>query len=86
MSQYIEELELIAGKTGELGDRIARIEAEIGAQTKTIESAGAVLQAAIKGLDALGSHALAAQVEKLTQQVTRMETEIAELKNPHWTT
>ena len=51
-SHNFDELELVAEKAGELNDRVGKIESELGAQTKTLESAALVLDAAIKGLGA----------------------------------
>lgn len=87
---HFEELELIAEKAGELNDRVGKIENELGAQTKTLESAALVLDAAIKGLGALKSSVLenslaSVQLElnektaHLAREVTRFEAAVAEI-------
>jgi DNA anti-recombination protein RmuC len=87
---HFEEIELIAEKAGELNDRVGKIENELGAQTKTLESAALVLDAAIKGLGALKSSVLendlaAVQLslnEKtahLSSEVSRFEAAVSEI-------
>jgi uncharacterized phage infection (PIP) family protein YhgE len=88
--QHFEELELIAEKAGELNDRVEKIETELGSQTKTLESAALVLDAAIKGLGALKSNVLendlaAVQLSlndktaHLAREVSRFEAAVAEI-------
>jgi hypothetical protein len=85
-----EELEMIAEKAGELNDRVGKIEGELGAQTKTLESAALVLDAAIKGIGALKTSVLenslgALSIElgdktsHLAREIGRFETAVAEI-------
>ncbi len=85
-----EELELVAEKAGELNDRVGKIESELGAQTKTLESAALVLDAAIKGLGALKSSvlendigalqlALNDKTANLAREIGRFESAVAEI-------
>jgi hypothetical protein len=90
IEQNFDELELVAEKAGELNDRVGKIENELGAQTKTLESAALVLDAAIKGLGALKSSvlendigalqlALNDKTAHLAREIGRFESAVAEI-------
>ena len=90
IEQNFDELELVAEKAGELNDRVGKIESELGAQTKTLESAALVLDAAIKGLGALKSSvlendigalqlALNDKTAHLAREIGRFESAVAEI-------
>ena len=90
IEQNFDELELVAEKAGELNDRVGKIENELGAQTKTLESAAMVLDAAIKGLGALKHQvlendigalqlALNDKTAHLAREIGRFESAVAEI-------